>query len=214
MYVWISEFTDYTNSTCSINKITNQVYCGSKFNGLADILNASTGTFIGSFESGTWSDGNTSFSTVIIGPDQTVYVTGNFVSGETTVGRVTRYSQDRTVVYNYTNPNPLGSGPALGTNGLLYHIYPNIGYVVALNSTGNVVIAYNGQVVISTSLALDVNNNAYFGNTSGYLSALSPTGTLLWSYQLPNGDYPVGTPVIGRDGTIYIGSNLGYMYAL
>jgi len=214
VYVWRSTYNDYRISTCSIDA-AGTIYVGGTYYGEVDTYNASTGVYKGVYKTGNWFSGDTTFSTVIIGPDQSVYTTGNFSSGGAPLGRVTRYLQDGTVVYNYNNQgNLLAAGPALGTNGILYHIY-QAGYVSGMTSTGGVAFSYNtGGVTVSTSLALDVNNNAYFGYNTGYLNALSPSGSLLWSYQLPNGDFPVGTPVIGRNGTIYIGSNAGYLYAL
>ena len=43
-----------------------------------------------------------------------------------------------------------------------------------------------------------------------YMYAINPDGTLRWKY-------PIGwatTPVIGADGTLYFGSDIGYLYAL
>ncbi len=50
------------------------------------------------------------------------------------------------------------------------------------------------------------------GCFSGNLDALNPNGTLLWTY--PTGSYIEGSPVIGPDGTIYVGSYNDNLYAI
>jgi outer membrane protein assembly factor BamB len=52
----------------------------------------------------------------------------------------------------------------------------------------------------------------YYGDTSYYLYALNPDGTLKWEYR--TGGAITSSPAIDEDGTIYVGSWDDYLYAL
>jgi outer membrane protein assembly factor BamB len=81
----------------------------------------------------------------------------------------------------------------------------------------------SGNLFVSPSIAIDSSANMYLGSNDGYLYSLnSSTGATNWlkrvnntnsiAFISPNSIYT--TPVIGPNGTIYIGSNEGYLFAL
>ena len=81
----------------------------------------------------------------------------------------------------------------------------------------------SGNLFVSPSISISYNGILYLGSNDGYVYARdSITGSLKWqtrvsnssNYNLisPNSLYT--TPAIGLDGTIYIGSNEGYLFAL
>ena len=82
----------------------------------------------------------------------------------------------------------------------------------------------SGNLFVSPSISIASNGTLYLGSDDGYIYALSPTNPannhVIWKKQLINiAQYPVTsqlytTPAIALDGTIYIGSNEGYLYAL
>jgi outer membrane protein assembly factor BamB len=60
---------------------------------------------------------------------------------------------------------------------------------------------------------LDANNNVYFGTSNNYLYCVNPSNRVkLWEY--PLGGAIQATPVIGKDGHIYVGANDGKLYDL
>ena len=80
------------------------------------------------------------------------------------------------------------------------------------------------NLYVSPSIGIASDGTIYIGSNNGYVHALNPIGlTTKWSVQVnnttdvnlftsPNSMYT--TPAIGQNGTIYIGSNEGYLYAL
>jgi outer membrane protein assembly factor BamB len=70
---------------------------------------------------------------------------------------------------------------------------------------------FSPGVYASAAIALD--GTIYIGGNDGYLHAISPAGTVLWSTYLKG--YLQSSPAISRgDGTIYVGSDDGNLYAL
>jgi outer membrane protein assembly factor BamB len=82
----------------------------------------------------------------------------------------------------------------------------------------------SGNLFVSPSISIASNGTLYLGSNDGYVYALSPTNPannhVIWKKRVINvAQYPdtsqlYTTPVISSDGTIYIGSNEGYLYAL
>jgi len=82
----------------------------------------------------------------------------------------------------------------------------------------------SGNLFVSPSIAIDSSGALYLGSNDGYLYSLnSTTGSVNWLKQVNNASYKPDvispnsiytTPVIAPDGTIYIGSNEGYLFAL
>jgi outer membrane protein assembly factor BamB len=81
----------------------------------------------------------------------------------------------------------------------------------------------SGNLFVSPSIAISSTGDLYLGSNDGYIYSLnSVDGTMNWlirvnntnlaQFTSPNSIYT--TPAIGLDGTIYIGSNEGYLFAL
>jgi outer membrane protein assembly factor BamB len=110
----------------------------------------------------------------------------------------------------------LTSSPALGTDGYIY-FGCHAGYIYCLNSsTGKENWRYptycNWDHEVSAPVAIDNNGIIYAGDWSGTLFALNPDGTARWKFK--TGDAIMVSPVIAEDGTVYITSWDGYLYAL
>ena len=86
--------------------------------------------------------------------------------------------------------------------------------------------AVNGHVIWKTIIggngtfipAVDKNGyiyltNFYARNDSGYLFCISPDGEIIWRFKLDGGG-TIQPPVIGKDGTIYVGTDKGIVYAI
>jgi outer membrane protein assembly factor BamB len=82
----------------------------------------------------------------------------------------------------------------------------------------------SGNLFVSPSIAIDSNGALYLGSNDGYVYSLnSTTGSVNWLKRVNNTNYNPNvtspnsiytTPLIAPDGTIYIGSNEGYLFAL
>lgn len=81
----------------------------------------------------------------------------------------------------------------------------------------------SGNLYLSPSISISSNGTLYLGSNDGYVYSLnSVDGSMNWQtrvnntdrvpFNSPNSIYT--TPVIAPDGTIYIGSNEGYLFAL
>jgi outer membrane protein assembly factor BamB len=80
------------------------------------------------------------------------------------------------------------------------------------------------NLYVSPSVGIASDGTLYIGSNDGYVYALDPNGlTTKWAKQVNNTDYNYlftspnslyTTPAIGKNGTIYIGSNEGYLFAL
>ena len=81
----------------------------------------------------------------------------------------------------------------------------------------------SGNLFVSPSISIGSTGILYLGSNDGYIYSInSSNGSQIWKTQVndtnrvpftsPNSIYT--TPAIGSDGTIYIGSNEGYIYAL
>lgn len=80
------------------------------------------------------------------------------------------------------------------------------------------------NLYVSPSIGIASDGTLYIGSNDGYVYALDPSGgRIKWTKQVnnthnipyftsPNSMYT--TPAIGKNGTIYIGSNEGYLFAL
>jgi outer membrane protein assembly factor BamB len=116
--------------------------------------------------------------------------------------------------------------PAIGADGTIY-----IGelFFYAINPDGTIKWTYTGweqyqYQVTSQAYAISADGIIYFVATKGSghggdLFALnSDDGSLFWRKTIASNGYQLSQPVIGEDGTVYVGSNFvgtphGYLYA-
>jgi len=102
-----------------------------------------------------------------------------------------------------------GSSPVIDKDGTIYigswdfyAVYPN----------GTLKWDYNTGGIIESCPAINEDGVIYVGTGYGdpnYLYAFYPNGTLKWKYET-GGDDIWSSPVIGNDGTIYFGEEIGY----
>ena len=127
---------------------------------------------------------------------------GNSAATSTTTAIIPMYMLN----VKHTNLSPY-TGPTITTIPAIYWQAPFI----------------SGNLFVSPSIAIDSSGALYLGSNDGYLYSLnSTTGSVNWltrvnntnkaPFTSPNSIYT--TPVIAPDGTIYIGSNEGYLFAL
>jgi outer membrane protein assembly factor BamB/subtilisin family serine protease len=108
-----------------------------------------------------------------------------------------------------------GSSPAIGDDGTIY-IGSGDNALYALNgATGARKWSFSGDSAITSAPALASDGTIYFRNETK-LYALNPSRTLKWSFTLntssAGGTY--SSPIVGYDGTIYVGTTGGSLYAL
>ena len=112
---------------------------------------------------------------------------------------------------------PSGSAPAIDDNGNIYVATSGNdesswhgSYIYAFDSNGTLLWKHCCYGTWG-GVAIDKNGVIYGAGTHG-LYAFNPNGTLRWVYKL-NGEL-FGSPAIGEDGTIYVASWDGYLYAI
>lgn len=123
---------------------------------------------------------------------------------------------DGTLKWTFEAGEGIESSPAIGTDGTIYFgAHDNKFY--AVNPDGTLKWKFNaGEPVyseewnvnkgITSSPAIDKNGTIYFVSMSNFLFALKSDGTEKWRYPVHNFVNTWLAPVIGSDGTIYVGS--------
>ncbi|WP_051962925.1 PQQ-binding-like beta-propeller repeat protein [Mesoaciditoga lauensis] len=162
-------------------------------------------------------------SSPAIGSDGTIYVgSGRYLYALRLNG---------SLYWKYKSEDYIGSDPTIDADGTIYvwgaGSEENGGYLYAINSDGilkwksnneegqamsNPVIGPNGEIYIGVDYHCDWGCEIPFVHT---FYAVDTDGTLLWKYDLGQGDTrgSYSDPAIGTNGTIYIGSGY-YLYAL
>jgi outer membrane protein assembly factor BamB len=146
-------------------------------------------------------NGASIFSSPVIGQDGTIYFGHDNYTGYKS--HIEALYPNGTLKWSFQTNHFVHSSPALGEDGTvycgshdgnLYALYPNNGTLKWAYQTG-------GWVARGPAVADD--GTIYFDSWDGYLYAVHPDGTLRWK----TGGYLAGTtPVIGSDGTIYVGN--------
>ncbi|MEI6128414.1 MAG: PQQ-binding-like beta-propeller repeat protein, partial [Pseudomonadota bacterium] len=104
---------------------------------------------------------------------------------------------------------PVASGgiasPVIDSDGTVY-IGAMDGCIYAVSQQGSPACLYSGiNGTVESTPALSCTGILYVGGTDGNLYAISTTGELQWKKQL--GGTILSSPVIGKDGMIFVGSN-------
>jgi outer membrane protein assembly factor BamB len=95
------------------------------------------------------------------------------------------------------------SSPALGTDGTIY-VGTTKGYLRAINPNGTFKWErYTGGRIRYAPPVVASDGTIYIGSSAG-LHAVSPTGTLLWTFDTEG--RVAAAPALAADGTIYVGS--------
>jgi len=103
------------------------------------------------------------------------------------------------------------SSPAVASDGTIY-VGSDDGYLYAINSDGTIKWKHPVNGLVRSSPALDY-STVYVATKDGEVYAICTyDGVRKWKIQLGGAVY--SSPAIGSYGTIYIGCNDGYLYAL
>ncbi|AKB29128.1 cell surface protein [Methanosarcina siciliae T4/M] len=122
--------------------------------------------------------------------------------------------QSNNTVWTYTAGGTFFIGSSsIGPDGTIYiGNGDNNLYAFYPNGTLKWTYCAGGSFAYSTP-AIDSNGTVYIGNDGdSKLYAINPDGTLKWTYSAGNGVR--GSPTIGPDGRIYVGSRDGSLHAL
>ena len=171
--------------------------------------------------------GDVGESSPAIGSDGTIYVgTSNTLYAINPDSSTLRWSYQIGSGGGYWSPSP-----AIGSDGTIYvggaNTNNNTYLIYAINPNGNLRWSYrtgSGKGT-NSSPAIGSDGTIYFGayvdderGTPPYLYALKPDGTTFeWRTPLcqeHEGGEVRSSPMIGSDGTVYIGVSNGYLYAI
>ncbi len=171
----------------------------------------------------------TALATPAVGPRGNVYVGGEFellrlvpfggvVSVDPSGGQ--RWSYPRLLSLLSTLGASFPAAPALTSSGSLYIGESTLtggGALLSLSRSDgdpNWSHAYATSNPVESAPAVGEHGAAYFGDTGGAFYAVSPSGSLLWQYQLDSAVRDA--PAVGPDGTVYVATSAasGSLYAL
>jgi len=106
-------------------------------------------------------------------------------------------------------------GPTIGDDGTIY-TGTNDGRFIALDTSGDILWELNLGSYVLGSGSITEDGRIYVGSwngTTGYLYAIECEGDIVWQFDCL-GNINHATPVIGADGTVYIGNNNGRFWAV
>jgi hypothetical protein len=134
-----------------------------------------------------------------IGPDGTIV----FTSYD---GRVRALNPDGTLKWFSSTGGHFWRGPTIGPDGTVY-AGSSDGIFHAFKPDGGTLWTYRADSGFISSAALGPNGETYFGTEAGMVHALTPSGDSSWQHAIGGVAW---SPVVGRDGTIYVvsGRNL------
>jgi outer membrane protein assembly factor BamB len=169
-------------------------------------------------------------SAAAIGSDGTIYVTSG--TKLYAIGSAGKSKWTYTVPAEANSSLWLNSPPAIDNSGNIYVGVSGFfksgdttvakGRVLAISSTGKLIWKFNTSSIDATpAIAKDgtiyVTDVHYasqgdYVDISGYIYAIYPTGKQRWKYEI--GSYTPSSVTIGSDGTVYVGSENQYLYAI
>ena len=146
-----------------------------------------------------WTNGDTGIAgpSPTVGEDGTIYTPGR--------DGLFAFHPDGTVKWNITGEF---YSPSIGRDGTIY--VSGSGGLKAVSPDGTPKWKFHAGNEDLFSIAIGSNGILYFG-AGNSLDAVAPNGTLVWQFILqPH----ISDPSIGSDGTIYVGSSDGNLYAI
>ncbi|MCZ3365336.1 MULTISPECIES: PKD domain-containing protein [Methanobacterium] len=164
------------------------------------------------------SSGTTYYVTPSIGADGTIYVESqNNLSYNLDgyCGSLPRFTlfvinPDGTLKWTYNTTEELYGAPAISSDGTIYIIGASKLY--AISSSGELLWTYSiGEVATNEVVSATIGHDGtiYVGSSAG-IYALTPNGSLKWNYAAGS---ICASPVISSDGTLYVGTINGTLYA-
>ena len=171
--------------------------------------NAKAGTLIWKYQTGSFTS-----STPALAPDGTIY----FGSADRHI-----YALNPNGTLQWKVPTGTGTerqsglvmaAPSIAANGTIY-VPVTLDGLYALNPDGTLRWRAPLDTWQLRSVAIGKQGTIYLGSLH-HFDAYQPNGHLTWSYHPPDTSFPTieGAPAIASDGTIYIGSEDRYIYAL
>jgi outer membrane protein assembly factor BamB len=118
--------------------------------------------------------------------------------------------------WSYSIVMMLTPSPALAADGTVYAGSSDYGVYqpfFAISPAGVKLWEYDTVGAVSGAASIDTNGTVYIATRNGKVIALSPDGALKWDYTVTTAALP-SAPVIGADGTLYLGSEDYSLYAL
>ena len=140
-------------------------------------------------------------SSPLVGTDGTVY----FGSRNTYLYAI---NPDGTEQWRYKTGGGIDATPSLGDDGTVY-VGSMDGYLYAINPDGTQKWRYATVGDVRAMATIGSDGTLYFGDSSGRVYAVDMDGIEQWNVSLAGGDI-LESPIIGRDGTLYVGT---YFYA-
>ncbi|MEO0083628.1 MAG: PQQ-binding-like beta-propeller repeat protein [candidate division WOR-3 bacterium] len=149
-------------------------------------------------------------STPTIDKDGTVYLGG-------TDGAIYALNREGRLKWRALSPDedPIRGGIAINNDQVIFFGAEN-GILYKKEFYGEIEPVYETDYYLFSTPAIDSLNNIYFVSDDGYLYCLRGDGKLLFKYQIAQDSKEIiysPSPIIGNDGTIYIGSWEGNLYA-
>ncbi len=140
-----------------------------------------------------------------IGEDGTIYVPS--------YRNLAAFNPDGTIKWIFRTENSyiINASPAIGSDGTIY-IGSLDKSLYAVNHDGTLKWKFTTDGPIRNAAAIGSDGCIYVpsGEEDHYMRAINPDGTLRWEFAIGR----ASTPVIGADGTLYFGSDIGYLCAL
>lgn len=159
------------------------------------------GTLKWSYVVGDTTVGSGGYSSPAIASDGTVYV-GSFDD------HLYALNPDGTLRWRYATGDDIDSSPAVASDGTVY-VGSADDKLYALSPDATLRWSYTTGGNVDSDPAIAADGTVYVASNDGNLYALNPDGTLKWSNTTGGGS----GPVVGADGTVYVGSD-GKLYAL
>lgn len=152
--------------------------------------------------------GSTGSSMPTVGDNGIIYVPGGHGTGS---NALTAVNTDGTVAWSYPLQDmPYLSNPATGPDGTIY-LGCDDSYLYAIKADGTLKWRYlMSSSMNGSSFAVDANGNilTVSQNANAPLVALDSNGNLKWKV-IPGYEFSSQTPIIGKDGIIFISNMKG-----
>ena len=125
-------------------------------------------------------------------------------------------NRNGTLKWNFDAGDVIEASPVIGPDGTIY-VGSLGGRFFAINPDGTAKWQYPRAATVAlksirTTAAVRANGSIIFGSSNSAVYTLNSDGTLLWSTAV--GDWVDSSPVIGNDGSIYVGCTDKRLYAL